>query len=72
MLKQGYKEVNCDFVRCFYDLLSTKAMLPKELKRDLFMNALHPKIHVEVLKMDAITCDSAIAKCLVLKAMRSK
>lgn len=69
-LKQGHDEMNRHFVRRFHDLLhSTKATLPEELKRDLFVNALHPEVHVEVLKMGATTCDSAITKCLALEAI---
>lgn len=69
-LKQGHNEMNRDFMRRFHDLLhSTKATLPEELKRDLFINTLHPEVHVEVLKMKATTYDSAITRCLALEAI---
>lgn len=69
-LKQSHDEMNRDFVKCFHDLLhSTKATLPKELKRGLFVNTLHLKVHVEVLKMEVTTCDSTIAKYLALEAI---
>ena len=69
-LKQGHDEMNHEFVCWFRDLLySPKATLLKELKRDPFVNAFRPEVHVEVLKMGVTTCDFAIARCLALEAI---
>lgn len=62
--------MNHDFMRYFHDLLhSMKDVLPKELKRYIFINTLCSEVHVEVLKIRETTCDFVIAKCLAFKAI---